>query len=128
MARNNCPICGKKCFGDFCVKHKPMNPIPIRRKNKEYVVKSSHDMLEFFHEIWKERPHKSEISGENLFEFSSALFHHILLKEKYKEAAFDKENIILLSLAEHEHVHTNMHFNEEINKRREELKIKYNIL
>lgn len=128
MARNTCPICGKKCFGDFCVQHKPRNPIPVKRKNKEYVNKSSHGMLEFFQEIWKERPHVSEISGEKIHTFSPAFCHHILHKETHEEAMFDKENIILLTLQEHDKVHTNPYFNEEINRRREELKIKYNIL
>lgn len=82
----------------------------------------------FFLEIWKERPHKSEISGTKLYEpISSAYFHHILNRKKHPEAEYDKENIILVTLDEHSNAENNMYRYEEINKRREQLKIKYNI-
>jgi hypothetical protein len=84
---------------------------------------------EMFLNIWKKRAHKSEVSGVYLGnEPMSTYFHHILPKSKYKEACLDEENIILLSLSEHEQVEMDMYRYEEINKRRVQLKIKYNIL
>jgi hypothetical protein len=81
-----------------------------------------------FREIWRQKQHYSEISGEYLgSEALSIYFHHILAKEKYPEACLDPENIVLLSLDEHTNVESNMYRYEEINKRRETLKTKYNI-
>lgn len=85
-------------------------------------------MRELFLKIWKVRPHRSEVSGDNLGrEPLSVFFHHILPKEKYKDAALDEENIILLTLDEHTNVENNMYRYEEVNKRRLQLKTKYNI-
>ena len=49
----------------------------------------------------------------------------ILPKEKYPQAAFDEENIILLTLEEHDQVEMDPTRYEEINKKREQLKKKY---
>jgi hypothetical protein len=57
----------------------------------------------------------------------STYFHHILPKEKYPKACFDEENIILLTLDEHTNVESDMYKYPEVNKRRELLKIKYEI-
>lgn len=94
-------------------------------KNKTEEQKRRHL---FFLEIWKERPHKSEVSGDRLYEpVSSAYFHHILNRKKHAEAEYDKDNIILLTLDEHSNCESNIYRYEEINKRREILKRKYNI-
>jgi hypothetical protein len=58
---------------------------------------------------------------------STAFFHHILPKEKYPQAALDEENIILLTLNEHDQVESDIYRFEEVNKRREHLKQKYEI-
>jgi hypothetical protein len=55
----------------------------------------------------------------------STYFHHILPKNKYPEAALDQENIILLTLNEHDQVESDIYRYEEVNKRREQLKLKY---
>ena len=55
----------------------------------------------------------------------STFFHHILAKEKYPDAAYDESNIILLTLDEHTNVENDIYKYEEINKRRESLKLKY---
>ena len=55
----------------------------------------------------------------------TVFFHHILPKNKYLQAAFDEENIILLTLEEHDQVEMDPTRYEEINKRREQLKKKY---
>ena len=83
-------------------------------------------MWELFQQIWQERPQYSEVSWTKLgWEISSVYFHHILPKERYKEAMFDKDNIILLTWDEHTSVENNPTKYEEINKRREKLKEKY---
>lgn len=79
-------------------------------------------MRKLFMEIWKERKHESEVSGSYLGkEALSTFFHHILPKNKYPEVAYDKSNIILLTLDEHTNVENDMYKYEEVNKRRIEL-------
>jgi len=86
-------------------------------------------MWEFFLGIWKQRIHKSEISGEWLGAVPlSTMFHHILTKSKYPQAKFDEDNIILLHPQEHGNVHLNENRYELINEKRKLLKIKYKIL
>jgi hypothetical protein len=81
----------------------------------------------FFKEIWKERKHYSELSGIYLgSEAMSTFFHHILPKEKYPEVAYDKSNIILLTLDEHTNVENDIYKYEKINKIRIELLNKIN--
>ncbi len=83
-------------------------------------------MRNLFLEIWKERKHYSEVSGDYLGkEALSTFFHHILPKSKYPDAGYDKSNIILLTLDEHTNVEADMYKYEEVNKRRESLKLKY---
>jgi hypothetical protein len=89
---------------------------------------TTHKMFEFFISYWKKSDKKSALSGKFLGkEPMSTYFHHILAKEKYPEACLDEENIILLTLEEHNNVENDMYRYEEINKRREQLKIKYNL-
>lgn len=57
----------------------------------------------------------------------SVFFHHILPKEKYPQAAEDEENIILLTLEEHDQVEMDMYRYDEVNEKRNYLKIKYNL-
>lgn len=83
---------------------------------------------EMFLSVWKKRKHHSEVSGAYLgSEPMSTYFHHILAKEKYPEACLDEENIILLTLEEHSNVENDMYRYEEVNKRREQLKLKYKL-
>jgi hypothetical protein len=83
-------------------------------------------MRNFFLDIWKERKHYSEVSGTYLGkEALSTFFHHILPKSKYPDLVYDKSNIILLTLDEHTNVESDMYKYEEVNKRRESLKLKY---
>jgi hypothetical protein len=83
-------------------------------------------MRNLFLEIWKERKHYSEVSGNYLgSEALSTFFHHILPKSKYPDASYDKSNIILLTLDEHTNVEADIYKYEEVNKRRESLKLKY---
>jgi hypothetical protein len=137
-----CKTCGKNADSEYCFAHKSRKPLPvsgrgltskmsgISNKKTNSVQNKEHftEMREFFLSIWKKRPHKSEVSGDYLgSEPMSTYFHHILPKEKYPEACLDEENIVILSLLEHSNVENDMYRYEEINKRREQLKIKYNL-
>lgn len=96
-----------------------------REKNKEK-KKLNEIMLSVFMDIWHKRRHYSEISGRWLGkEPLTIFFHHILPKSKYPDAMFDEENIILLTVDEHAKVENDPVFYEEINRRREKLKLKY---
>lgn len=135
-----CKVCGKNAESEYCFLHKPKKQLqqhglkPTLSHKRLSVGKSKSkektlDMQNFFLAIWKKRHHKSEISGKYLGkEPLSTYFHHILPKSKYPEACLDEENIILLTLLEHEQVEIDMYRYEEVNKRREQLKIKYNLL
>lgn len=103
-----------------------------RKKRSEEDRKEALDKLYtrnlFFSSIWSKRPHKSEVSGEKIHgEILTVYFHHILPKNDYPQAEYDEENIILLTWQEHDQVEIDRFFYPEINRRRDLLKIKYNI-
>jgi hypothetical protein len=139
--KTQCKTCGKNCDGEYCFQHKPRKQLmsngkPMRKVRlgilSEELIdeckKELAEMQQFFLQIWKKRQHLSEISGLPLVgEPLSVYFHHILPKEKYPQAALDEENIILLTLNEHDQVESNIYRYEEVNKRREYLKQKYEI-
>lgn len=134
-----CKTCGKKCDKEYCFQHKPRKPLAANKGlplwvGKKFIVKYEEviretvELHEFFLQIWKKKPHKSEVSGDYLgSEALSTYFHHILPKSKYPQAALDEENIILLTWQEHDQVEMDPTRYEEINKRREQLKQKYNV-
>lgn len=126
----NCKVCGIKAESDYCFRHKPRKPLQANRSSTMKAKRELHDnpdrMRDFFLVVWKRRAHASEVSGEKLFSPpSSTYFHHILLKSKYPQAAYDEENIILLTPEEHELVHKDMYRYEEVNERRIILLKKY---
>ena len=85
-------------------------------------------MKDFFLQLWRKRPHYSEVSGKWLGkEPLSVFFHHILPKEKYPQVCLDEENIVFLTLEEHEQVELDMYRYEEINNKRNYLKNKYSL-
>jgi len=102
-----------------------------RKKSSEEIAKQQEELRKrntFFGSIWGKRKHFSEVSGEHLgWQALTVFFHHILPKKKYPEAEWDEENIILLTWQEHDQVELDMYYYEEINKRREKLKIKYDL-
>ena len=127
-----CKTCGKNSDSDYCFQHKPRKQLQQRGLKPSLTAKkkvsdgTSHQMREMFLNIWKKKPHKSEVSGTYLGkEPMSTYFHHILAKEKYPEACLDEENIILLTLEEHSNVENDMYRYEEVNKRRNYLLTKY---
>lgn len=56
-----------------------------------------------FAQIWKERPHKSQISGKEIKEATATNFLHVLpkAKNKYPEFKLLKQNIVLGTKEEH---------------------------
>lgn len=134
---SKCKTCGKNCDGEYCFIHKHRKPLKAKKAIQlwagqetidryEEGIRKTVEMQTFFLQIWKKRPHKSEVSGDSLgSEPLHIFFHHILSKEKYPKAMFDEENIILLTLDEHANVENDMYRYEEVNNRREQLKLKY---
>lgn len=127
-----CKTCGKNSESEYCFAHKPRKPLQQRGNKPSLTAKKkvsdgkSHQMREFFLSYWKKIAHYSEVSGKFLgHEPRSTYFHHILPKEKYPEACFDEENIILLTLEEHSNVESDIYRYEEVNKRRNYLLTKY---
>ena len=124
-----CKVCGKKAESDYCFKHKPRKLIAAvkslvnKRKTSDRSPKVLHEL---FMNIWKKRKHYSEVSGTYLGkEALSIYFHHILPKNKYPNASLDEENIIFLTLEEHDQVEMDIYRYEEINNRRKYLIDKY---
>lgn len=57
----------------------------------------------FFLELWLERPHFSEVSGKYLGEIPyTYYFSHILSKGSSPELKYNKENIVFMTLEEHQ--------------------------
>lgn len=130
-----CKTCGKNAEGEYCFRHKPRKPMPktssrLSKKldKSDELIRKSSEMKDFFLQIWRKRPHYSEVSGKWLgHEPLTIFFHHILPKEKYPGASLDEENIVLLTLEEHEQVEMDMYRFEEVNIKRNYLKIKYEL-
>jgi len=135
-----CITCGKNSDSEYCFQHKPRKPLSSDKgltSRKSSIISKKLDkspgkfleMRQFFLSIWKKKPHKSEVSGTYLGkEPSSLYFHHILPKSKYPELRNLEENIIILTPDEHANVEADMYKYEEINRRRDELLKKYDIL
>lgn len=128
--------CSNPIWGNgLCKNHKPRKPLPktssfSRKKldKSDEEIRKISELREFFSQIWSKRPHYSEVSGKWLGkEPLTIFFHHILPKEKYPAASLDEENIILLTLEEHEQVEMDIYRYEEVNNKRNYLKIKYNL-
>lgn len=110
-----------------CKYHAPKPTRSLRKKKQSSSKEDINQMREFFMDIWRTRRHYSEISGQYLGkEALSIYFHHILPKEKFKQAQYDEANIILLTLDEHSNCESDMYRYDEINKRRESLLKVYN--
>lgn len=109
------------------MKRTPLKKISEKRKGK---LAEEREMrvqeYNMFEEIWGERPHRSEVSGTWLgHEGLSTFFHHILPKSRFPALRYEKENIILLTFQEHNQVESHPEFYPEINRRRDELKLKF---
>lgn len=72
-------------------------------KKSEKQKKTTAEDIAFFKEIWDERPHYSEVSGEFLgHDFNVCFFSHTLTKGSYPRFRHLKRNIVLMSFAEHQ--------------------------
>lgn len=121
-----CIICGKNAESEYCFKHKKPKSLSGKNVKTSEKHRKISDRNEFFLQIWGKKRHFSEISNIYLGkEPLTIYFHHILPKEKYPEAEYDEDNIILLTFDEHNTVESDMYRYEEINKRRENLLLKY---
>ena len=120
----------------MCKNHIPKKSIKSQRKVVYHSSKEGHkemnkafQMHTFFMQIWNNKSHKSEVSGTYLGnEALSIFFHHILPKSKYPMAALDEENIILLTMNEHDSVENDMYKYDEVNKKRKQLLKKYDLI
>ena len=88
-------------------KNKPIVSTSISSYKEKHIKpkRSNTGELELFKEVWNERPHVSEISGKPIHIFDINCFHHILTKGAYPEHRLNKDNIIILTRAEHNDVH-----------------------
>jgi len=125
-----CKTCGKNANSEYCFAHKPRKPLAKTKMMSSLPPKKLDNQMSemniFFLQIWTKRKHRSEISGDPLgSEPLTIFFHHILPKEKFPQAKFDEDNIILLTFDEHNNVESDIYKYEEVNERRKHLKIKY---
>ena len=143
MIAKKCKKCDNPAWsGGLCKNHiikKPMKSKTSFKATAGYtIVRSggrqtgkthSQNRYKLFLVIWKKRGNISEVSGNKIYgEPSSAHFHHILSKSKYPEADLDEENIIILTMDEHNNVENDIYKYEEVNRRRELLLNKYNLI
>jgi len=128
--KSKCKVCGRNSEGEYCFKHKPNTSAKsgnalVKSFEKSREIEKMRDMFMW---MWRKKPHFSEISGKKLGnEPLSVFFHHILPKEKYPGAMFDEENIVLVTLEEHDNLERDMYKYDVVNQRRELLKTKYEI-
>ena len=73
-------------------------PKPLKKRAK----KEGSSQMDLFREIWDERPHFSEVSGEFLGNEMQPIFmSHLLPKGSYRKYKFRKDNIVLMTAEEH---------------------------
>ncbi len=103
-----CKTCKKETWGRECNRCKAKRYTATAKerakgKFKKQPVRNYKKTgdLAFFEEIWAERPHVSEVSGEPLIEFDVRYFSHILPKGTYPLFRFEKRNIVLKTPDEH---------------------------
>jgi len=118
--------------GGLCknhIAHKPLKKVSIKKNHSQNKMKKVLERYDLFMVIWKKRGPHSEVSGESIFgKPSSAHFHHILPKSKYPMADLDPENIIIMTMDEHNNVENDMYKYDEVNRRREKLIKKYDLI
>lgn len=117
IRRNVCqePGCKYPVFSHrFCKYHSQKNKPTPKKKFSRTTKKSSdsnqnHEKdSEFYMEIWDERPHVCYETGVILQAPYKTMFHHCLLKSKYPQFRYTKENILLLHPDVHSMVHSNI--------------------
>lgn len=105
---------------------------PDRKKKKKSKKVNPRLQSKMFEEIWRERPHMSELSGKLLGdEMNVWFFAHILGKGAYPHLKLVKENIMLVTKEEHWTLDQQTHrakaydLYDPFFKRAQELKEKY---
>jgi len=75
---------------------------PIKKQSKKGAEMARKD-VQFFKEIWRERPPVSEISGIHLgYLYKPHFMSHLLTKAAYPKFRHKKENIMLMTFEEHQ--------------------------
>lgn len=121
----------RKLMKKTSVKKQRWNVFKTDDNGKKAMAKASLRSLRYdlFMVLWKKRGPRSEVSGEKIFgEPSSAHFHHILPKNKYPELDLVPENIIIMTMDEHNNVENDMFKYDEVNRRRELLLKKFDLI
>lgn len=86
--------------------HKP----EPKKKVKTAKKPKTNDQQQMFIEIWAEREHISELSGQYLGdEMNAWFFAHILSKGAYPHLKLNKDNIMLVTQEEHWQLDQNTH-------------------
>ena len=122
-----CNVCGNRCLGELCWKHKPAKKIKTNKSGMSRITQEQMaDMWVIFREIWAERPHFCEETGRSLgSEPNSTMFHHLLHKAPYPQFQFEKGNIMLLHPDVHQLAHQNIDATPEVKRRTEEARDRY---
>lgn len=86
------------------MKRTPIRKVSTKQREKNIgKIRESRLMKDIFIEIWNERPHYSEVSGEFLgHELLSWKLDHLLPKAEYPQLRLEKKNIALVTFEEHE--------------------------
>lgn len=70
----------------------------MNNEDKQEYVK----LLSFYKQIWEERKHYSEVSGEWLGDVPKLIFfEHLLEKSAYPQFKYERRNVILCTANEH---------------------------
>lgn len=132
-----CKSCGDE---KFIFSHGRCQPCAakekMKRKSQPTESGEERSMMAFFDEIWAERPHVSEIDGVYLLPKSHKLWHwqfsHLLPHGLYKKMKFNKRNIVLKTVQQHQDWQFAQHKLKDkkewkwVFNRCEELKAEYN--
>lgn len=106
LSKGNCTTCANIGYAKKAQEKKRNNPELYRPKKINQRSKKGQEVSredsKFFHEIWNERSHFSEISGKSLGDkYNPVFFSHILTKGSYPKFRHLKENILLMTFEEH---------------------------
>lgn len=103
---NLCSLCGKqslivvkKGYCQRCNKEQKHNKKKSEGKYKapKQYVKKKIGTLDLFKEIWDERPHVCQVTGELIKKFDVSNFSHIVPRSLSFKLALDKENIWIVT-------------------------------
>lgn len=106
FSKGECVTCANIGYAKKAQEKKRNNPELYKPKKINYRSKNGQKVCtadsKFFHEIWNERSHFSEISGKPLGDkYNPVFFSHILTKGSYPKFRHNKDNILLMSFEEH---------------------------